>query len=237
MVFEETVFPRFSDLDRTGRISLGSLPAILEDVGGHHLHSLREDVGLDATAGLAWFCTNWQIRIDALTPGIRPYRVRTWTRKKHSNTTVLRDFQLVDPSGKVVVRAEAKYALMDKGTPVPITEEMLTPFSPEEECVFEAEMAKIIPPESFSIEKLIGLRRSDIDFYGHVHNTRYLDLALEAFSEEPVEQLTREIRIAFRRPVRQGDSLKVLKKPNEDGWTVVLRSEREDHCYLSFLTE
>ena len=87
--------------------------------------------------------------------------------------------------------------------------------------MFEEELPRMQEPESFSSEHTIQLRRSDIDYNGHVHNTRYLDFAMEALPEEYYRQDgCKSFRINYRNPVMLSDHPVLRMKETETGFVV-----------------
>ena len=109
----------------------------------------------------------------------------------------------MDENGNEVIRAAAKFALFDLTTSrlTRISEELFGSYQPEDKTVFEDAQRLRIPLE-YTSETELKLRRSDIDFNGHVHNTRYVDLAMEALPNEifASDDFT-DIHILYAKPV------------------------------------
>ena len=51
------------------------------------------------------------------------------------------------------------------------------------------------------------LRRSDIDFNGHVHNTKYLDLALEALPDTVPRDVFTGFRMVYPKAVKDVEAV------------------------------
>ena len=78
---------------------------------------------------------------------------------------------------------------------------MFGSYQPEDKTVFE-DSQRLRAPSEYTSETELKLRRSDIDFNGHVHNTRYVDLAMEALPNEifASDDFT-DIHILYAKPV------------------------------------
>ena len=131
--------------------------------------------------------------------------ITTWVRGKAPASAVYRDFLLTDENGTEVIRAEAKFALFDLATSrlTRISEELFGSYQPEDKTVFE-DAQRLCAPSEYTSETELKLRRSDIDFNGHVHNTRYVDLAMEALPNEIIasDDFT-DIHILYAKPVME----------------------------------
>ncbi len=212
MFFEKTVHPRLSDYDRTGHLSCEALLHILEAVGSQHSEALHDNIIERSRRGTAWVLVSWRIQFVARPDGGVPLHVTTWSRANLAKGALFRDFLVNGPDGQELVRAEARLAMIDRttGQLVRVGEEMYAAYAAEETTVFDTKTPRLRPPKEYETERRVALRRSDIDFNGHVHNSRYLEFALEAVPEELYRAARfRELHILYRRPLREGDEVAV----------------------------
>ena len=81
-------------------------------------------------------------------------------------------------------------------------------------------------PAEYSSVVPYTVQRRDIDLFGHVHNTNYLDLAYEALPEEVnLQRPFDSVRITYKKEIRLGEKL-LLKYAFADGkHTVAITSE------------
>ncbi len=94
-------------------------------------------------------------------------------------------------------------------------------------------MKKIAAPKEFVAEKTLVVRRSDIDFNMHVHNTTYLTLAMEVLPEELYkEQNFQAIRINFKKALLLDDVATIKLAQTEQGYTVAIYKEADQLCCL-----
>ncbi|MGN0347747.1 MAG: hypothetical protein ACI4DU_10745 [Lachnospiraceae bacterium] len=75
---------------------------------------------------------------------------------------------------------------------------------------------------------------SAIDINGHLHNTNYLDIALEAMDGEPYLDVN-HFRISYRKEILYGTPVKVYRSTDRAGNTVYIlknQSENEIHAFI-----
>ena len=119
-----------------------------------------------------------------------------------------------------MIRAEAKFCLLDMttGRITRISKELLAAYSPEEKTFFDSTSPRLRAPDSYTTEQTISLRRSDIDFNLHVHNTRYIAFALEALPQDVyVKDDFSEIQIVYSKPVNEQDQVTAKYVRTENG--------------------
>ena len=210
MYYKEIYQPRISDYDRNGKLYYESILQILETAGSHHSDTVGDSVIEGSQSGIAWILTEWRVQVLRRTDSKEKLQITTWVRGKAPASAVYRDFLLTDETGAEVIRAEAKFALFDLTTSrlTRISEELLGSYQPEDKTVFE-DAQRLRAPSDFSSETELKLRRSDIDFNGHVHNTRYVDLAMEALPNEifASDDFT-ELHILYYKPVLEHSAVK-----------------------------
>lgn len=206
MYYKEIYQPRISDYDQNVKLYYESILQILETAGSHHSDTVGDSVIEGSQSGIAWILTEWRVQVLRRTDSKEKLQITTWVRGKAPASTVFRDFILTDENGNEVIRAEAKFALFDLTTSrlTRISEELLGSYQPEDKTVFDTAAPRLRAPTEFDSEQTITLRRSDIDFNGHVHNTRYVDLAMEALPNEifASDDFT-DIHILYAKPVME----------------------------------
>ena len=82
-----------------------------------------------------------------------------------------------------------------------------------------ARLPRLPPPAACTAVSPVLLRRSDMDYNGHLHNTAYLSLALDAAPPEVTAAGVRTFRLSYRSPLRLGDQTTLRSCPQPEGWT------------------
>jgi medium-chain acyl-[acyl-carrier-protein] hydrolase len=141
----------------------------------------------------------------------------------------------MDVGGNPCVKAQAYISILDlvRNRPVRFSDTDLARYQPEPDTVIEAPVKKIAAPKEFVAEKTLVVRRSDIDFNMHVHNTTYLTLAMEVLPEELYkEQNFQAIRINFKKALLLDDVATIKLAQTEQGYTVAIYKEADQLCCL-----
>ena len=123
-------------------------------------------------------------------------------------------------SGEVLARGQAKLALVDRSCNKPClpTPERLAAYQPELRTAFVDKLPRLRPPAGCNAESPVQLRRSDMDYNGHLHNTAYLALALDAAPQQVRSGGVHSFRISYRSPLRLGDAPTLQSCPQSGGW-------------------
>lgn len=238
MFYKEIYQPRVSDYDRDGKLSYEAVLQILETAGSHHSDNAGDNVIDGSQSGIAWILTDWRVQIIRRTDSKEELHITTWVRGKAPASTVFRDFILTDRNGGEVIRAEAKFALLDlaAGKLTRISEELFTSYQPEDKSVFDTASPRLRAPVEYDFEQTIELRKSDMDFNGHVHNTRYMDFAMEALPDDVYKNDIAEFRIVYMKAVKDTSCVTLKQVLTEAGRIICIYSA-EELCTLILLRE
>ena len=139
MFYTEKHQLRISDYDRDGNISYEAILQILETAGSHHSYSAGDSVIEGSQSGIAWILTDWRVQIIRRINSQEELNITTWVRGKAPASRVFRNFFLTDSNGNEVIRAEAKFALLDLSTGrlTRISEALLESYQPENKTIFD----------------------------------------------------------------------------------------------------
>ena len=217
MFFEDIYLPRPSDYDRKGKLSYEAIFQILETAASNHSTNAGDSIADANKNGIAWILTEWRVKIHHIPENGQQLNIKTWVRGKAPASMLYRDFEVVDDSDNTLLTAEAKFALLDLNTMriTRISEELFAAYCPEDKIVFEG-TSRLRAPSEFSAQYDLALRRSDIDFNGHVHNTKYVDFALQALHEQALnDKSVEEIQVVYSKPVLENDNVCLKYVQNE----------------------
>ena len=239
MLFRETAVTRIDDFDAKGYMLPSALLKVLENAADHHSASVTDESVEGSMHGVAWILAEWRVEIIRAPRYNDVINIETWisdgSAAAHSN----REFLLSDEHGGVLVKAAAKLTLFDlKANRIIKTDRaVLERYRPEGRAVFSEKAHRLLPAESFEHEVQFPLRRSDIDYNGHVHNTSYLNFVFDILPENAVQSFDiAKVRIAYKRPIKLGDN--TIIKFHKDGgvWNVCVFGN-DVLCAIIELTE
>lgn len=209
MYYRKKYTPRPGDYNKNNNLAYEAILQILESIAGIHSASVGDSVADLSRNKISWILAEWHIKFIRHPENGEDLSITTWVRGKTPASTVFRDFLVYDEDGSEVIRAEAKFALYDLESSklTRINEELFASYQPEEKVIFE-DVQKLRVPSEYEAETKIQLRRSDIDFNGHVHNTRYMDYALQALPKEIYDKNSfSEIKIIYRKAITEEDNV------------------------------
>lgn len=231
MYYFDVYEPRLSDYDCKGKLSWEALLQILEHTGTHHTISVSDKV---VDNGIAWVLVDWRIEITRRPKQFQALHIKTWVHGKAPASTVYRSYIVTDDKERELLRACAKFALVDLKAQkmTRISEDLFLSYGPEDAAAFDDEALRLREPEAFDTVHAIALRRSDIDYNGHVHNTRYVDYALDALPETDYarDDYTR-LRVVYRAAVKPGSHPEIKRAAINGGWLLGVAAE-EKICAL-----
>ena len=204
MFFSEIYQPGVADFDRSGKLGYEAILRIFENTASRHSDSSGDDIIEESRNGITWVLTDWRVRIVRRPDSKAPLRVTTWVRDSVPTGRIFRDYTLADESGTELVCAESRLILFDLRAQkiIRIDQQRFRSYLPETRGVFASAAPRLRAPAAFDGEKTLPLRRSDIDFNGHVHNTKYLDFALEALPDTVPRDAFTGFRMVYPKAVK-----------------------------------
>ena len=226
MKFRKVYEPRVSEYAKDGKLALSSIIGILGDAGSKHSASVNDDIVESGLKGVSWILVEWNVEIHSLPSNKEKLYVDTWAVCKKAELITQREFEVKDKDGNVYINACERLVLEDfnVGKLIKITPEMMVDYKPEEFLHYEFDSAKIKEPAEYDTQKPLAIRTTDIDFNNHVHNTYYLDYALDAI-EEYEKQTVRGFRILYKKPLMYKDKAVIKSVNNPEDYMVGIYKE------------
>lgn len=228
MIFKEKVITRIDDFDKNGYFLLPSLLKVLENTADHHSAAVADESVDRSMNGIAWILAEWRVEIVKTPKYSDSLFAETWISEgalaAHSN----REFLISDENGNIFVKAAAKLTLFDlkANRIIKTNRAVLEKYFPERTTVFNEKARRLAPAESYPYEREFALRRSDIDYNGHVHNTEYLSFSQEVLPEEAVQSsAVSSFRIAYKQPLHYGDRVVIRSGCNDGVWNICISND------------
>lgn len=220
MIFTEKVKTDFKGLEKDTHLGNRAILEYFENIAGRHADTLGNGVNDIPRTHSAWILLDWKVKVLHRPSYGEELTVTTWS---HSIERCFgnRYFTLEDSSGSMCAAASSKWVLMDteKWSMIRADDKLTAKFcsEPERQLPIDPALGRLKPPAEYSSSVEYTVQRRDIDLFGHVHNTNYLDLAYEALPEEVYAQRPfGSIRITYKKEIRRGEKL-LLKYAFVDG--------------------
>ena len=216
MFFTEEFTPRLSDAKPDGTLSPEAILQIFETIGTHQALKVGDIV---VNENLSWIQLQWYFKVFRLPKVTEKLLVTTWGRGNADSLIINRDYVMKSETGEELIGASGKFGILDleHGKMLRVSAERFNKYQPESRQMFDNIPVKLVFPDFIDDGKPIFLRKSDMDFNNHVHNTKYIDFALNALPDDVYEKNNiTEYRIDYRLGVTLKDK-PVIKSAFKDG--------------------
>lgn len=224
MIFTEKVKTDFKGLVAGALVGDRAILEYFENIAGRHADTLGNGVNDIPSTHSAWILLDWKVSVLRRPAYGKELTVTTWS---HSIERCFgnRYFTLEDERGGMCAAASSKWVLMntERWAISRVESELAARYGsePERPLPIDPTLGRLKPPAEYASSVEYTVRRRDIDLFGHVHNTNYLDLAYEALPEEVYAQRPFDsVRITYKKEIRMGERL-LLRYAFEDGKHVV----------------
>ena len=211
---------KYSELDRTGRLSTEALINYFQDTTNFHSDSVGLDWKSMMEQNRAWLMCYWKVLIgrkpgfgEAVTVETRPYA--------YDGLFGRRCFELKDAGGQSLARADSLWFLYDISTGHPVMREpqFLEPYGLDEPLDMELiKRRRIALPKEMAEQEPFRVRKDVLDTNYHVNNCRYIAMAEEYF---PADGDISELHVEYRQQARYGDLICPKTADGEDGFRYI----------------
>lgn len=213
-VFKKNYHVDLGEVDFMERLRLSTLFVYFQDVAS--LASINLGFGihtLEQKYGVAWILM--RIRVDIIRNPVldEEITIETWPLEP-KKLEFSRDYLVRDQEGNIIVRAVSSWVIMDieerklkRTDTIGFTyPEIIT----ERAIVCKLGKLKHSGELDISYKKVIGY--SDIDFNGHLNNSRYVDYIMDCFDlEEHKKYSVQSIEVDFMNEALPGDNIVLYK--------------------------
>lgn len=197
---------RSYECDHNGTLRIVALMNIFQDIADSHASALGIGIEHCIEHGIAWVGNNYHIKINRMPKWHEKIEVTSWPSAE-KKLCAIRDFEVRDEQGNVIIVASSQWVLIDfaKRRPVALSDHM-PDYHVIDERAFNTVFPKIETPQRIDIQKTFEVRYDDIDVNKHVNNAVYPLWATE--TAEPAFRLSHqpnEIEITFKKECLYGN--------------------------------
>lgn len=213
MIFSEPCRFQYNDFNANMQLTLRAMLYQFEQAGSHHSEAVGDRMNDQLKRGISWIITSWRIHINRRPQYGEKISVNTWVvGHKNGGLLMTRCFSLSNESGEELVTADGAYGLYDFNlqTLTKMEPDLYDLYKPETRMLYKRRLPRIRLPETMETVFPLTIRRTDTDYNGHVHNTYYLNFALEAIAEEDYwNEAINDVSIIYKNPLKLGDPAEV----------------------------
>lgn len=236
-VFKENYHVDLRDVDFQKQLKLSTLFSYLQDVAslasinlGFGIHTLEQEYGV------AWILM--RIRVDIIRYPVwdEEITIETWPLEP-KKLEFERDFIVRDHEGNIIVQAVSTWVIMDLNQRKLKRTAFIGFTSPEivTERAIDCTLGKLKHSGQLetSYKKVIGY--SDIDFNGHLNNSKYVDYIMDCFKMEEHEQYdVKTVEVNFINEAMAGDAIMLYKDTSSDTNQVYIEGVNEQDQRIVF---
>ncbi|MDR2768284.1 MAG: acyl-ACP thioesterase [Treponema sp.] len=213
-IFSEKLKVRFADIDASDTLTIAATFDCFQEAAISHAEILG--VGRDAmkTGGQVWVLSRLSVFMERRPRFGEPVTVRSWPRGPN-RLFAIRDYDIRDEKDAPVVRGRSAWLILDMEKRRPLRPQQATERLPKNEGIdsLPGPVPGNEPPPGLAAASLPPAvsRRvcySDIDYNGHMNNTRYIQW-MQDLVENSVLENARQIRvdINYLAEARYGETL------------------------------
>jgi len=176
LTYEKKILIRSEQVDMTRKLRMSELFRLMEEASIAHTEKLgcTRDRTLDR--GLLWIITRQQAEIEELPAYDEEITVRSW--QGDMMHVFFPRFYEIERAGRVIVRGQALWMLIDEESRQMIMPEDYDIFIPGRPGSDDMMLAPVVIPEELkeadpAIRQELVTRFSQVDINGHMNNTRY----------------------------------------------------------------
>jgi len=180
-VYEIQVKPRAVEIMANDEIKFPAIIDYLQQIAHEHAFVLDVDVTQLLKRNLTWFLTRYYIEIFRYPKATDRLTIRSWVAPSESEKFSLRDFEILDATGKVIGTATTSWILFNlkKKRPISYLQELgEKPLHAKRSVQYD--FPKLPLPEKIDTKTELTVRRSDLDLNRHVNNRIYFEWFLES---------------------------------------------------------
>ena len=239
---EEKTIP-FSGVDQSDALTIASTFDFFQEAAINHAEILGAGRDLLKQSGQGWILSRLSVFINRRPRYGEKILVRTWPRGSQK-LFAIRDYDIhysddvpdsdAGPGSSALVRGRSAWLIVDLEKRRPLRPQLVTEKLPDNEginALSETNPESNDPPPSLTAASVVSGKEpnqsvprrasySDIDYYGHVNNARYIQWIQDLMEPEILEK-AKQIRldINYLSEVRHGDIINLFISPFPDSKT------------------
>ncbi len=216
---------QFNDFNEQKQLKLMSILYQFETVGSVHSENAGDSLEDKMNEGQAWIQLAWRVHINRRPVYREKIYANTWITGHGPSLMMNRCYTLTNEQGEELVTADGVFSVYDwkSQSSIHVPQETYDIYGPEERVFYKRRLPRLKAPQDPTVCLEIPLRRSDMDYNGHVHNTYYLNLALEAIDKKDYENGSiSDFTLVYHSPLKEGDTASVKVSFSEDTYQVAI---------------
>jgi medium-chain acyl-[acyl-carrier-protein] hydrolase len=225
------------DTDTNGQLKMSAIANYLQETAWRHANHLGFGYEDAQKRNEFWVVISLMIRMVGHPQWGQKITVETWP-KGVDKLFAYRDFRISDQNGTVIGAATSAWMILDLTTRRPKSVDIVRPVLhlATSQDILDCNPPLLKPMNGIVTSEPRKVRFSEVDQYGHVNNTRYIDWSLDALPDELHRKYTkRTLVINYLSEVRANERMMISTGPVVDN-SVVVQGTRDDDGKVAFRT-
>lgn len=229
-IFKDSFEVRLNEVNHLGRTKPVHVLNWFQHASSTHSSVVGYPVTSLIKKNLTWVITRYHIIINTYPKWRDKVSVSTWRSGERLNFAP-REFKVEDSLGNKLIYATSSFKLLDLEIKKTVSPKIHLPNYPVfEKREIEDEFSSLYELNNPDFQKILNVRRCDLDINKHVNNTLYLEWAIESVPEIIFNNFQiREIEIGFNKSSFYGDRIiSMTKKSDIDNnvfWHKIVREK------------
>jgi len=180
-IWRETAVVRFGSVDRSDRLTLGSICGFFQEAAISHAANLGVGRYALARNGRGWILSRLSLFVERRPACGETIEISTWPRGAEK-LFALRDYEIRDAAGVSVVRGRGAWLVLDIEKRRPLRPQSVMDGMPLNDGIdaFPDGAIGLDPGKNLLKNSERVALYSDIDYYGHANNARYIQWIQDA---------------------------------------------------------
>lgn len=229
MIYQETLTTRWHDTDATLSVRPSQILVYMQEMAFHHLDAAGKNPDdMRYRDGLAFLLIRLTLNFYQPLHASQSITAQTWICEG-KGVNFPRCFRLLAADGTIAAEGASSWALLNLHTHLPVrVEDFAYGFTAEPPLSFSTPRRFELPDRMVEV----GTRRiaySDIDYNGHMNNTRYPDMVCDFLPEGTVPRI-RTMNMEFAHEAKLGTTLRILRgeHPTKTGKAYLIQTFDEN---------
>lgn len=212
-VYQKKYHVQTNDVDFTRKLKLSSLFSYLQEIASIHADNLGVGVDRIEQKGVGWALLRIKVDLVRYPAWNEEILIETWYPEP-KKFEFERDFSITDINGNEIVKAASSWIIFDIKTRELRKRDLITNGFPQSvrERALDCKLGKIKASGKMEITYKKVIRYSDIDFNGHLNNSKYIDFIMDCFTMEDHKKYRfKSIEINYVNEALSGNTIVLLR--------------------------
>ena len=222
-MYSEKFLISSNEVDPFLDLSIPGLFRLLQAVATTGVASIGAGKEETTDKGYLWVLTRMKVKIAKMPRYMDEITLTTYPGEQ-IGCFYGRHFFAKDKDGTILFRVSSTWALLHEGDHKPVMRSPFPhPLTPEKDPDELPRPEKLLPPEDSHEKERRRVTYSMCDLNGHLNNTRYLELIVDAKDRSFYKEYTpKEITLNFEKEIQEGEEVSLcLKEENENSYSVI----------------